>query len=207
MDRKHETTRESGRMQQHPTSGFCMSEAMTTNTTDANKNDASTDEPTETDVFADAPLDYEAIRGTRTYENVLYSKAHAKRTVPVNVLSEERTREIEGSVERAKEFVADDPRRVAVPQSTEAMIESQSAPYVSTVFYDGKVVRGKIVGEDEYGHPEYANDGYALEWTYRAAVRSDAYEVQLVDAEYETGNVTIRIERLDQREASATEGN
>src|SRR5699024_2690987 len=132
---------------------------------------------TQIDVFEEAPLSYKAIRGTRTFENVLYSEKHAERTVPVNILSGERTRQIAGSVERAREFVADDPRRLAVPQSTEAQIETQSAPYVSTVFYDSKVVRGKITGKGEYGMPEYENDGYALEWTYRAAARADAYEV------------------------------
>jgi hypothetical protein len=152
------------------------------------------------DVFTDAPLDAEAILGTRTFERVLYSEAHAERTVPVDVLTGERSREIAGSVERAQAFVADDPRRVAVPQGTEAMIESQSAPYVSTVFYDGKVVRGKIVGNGEHGRPEYANDGHALEWTYRAAVQSDAYEVELLDADYETGNVTIRVEKKEENQ-------
>jgi hypothetical protein len=161
-----------------------------------------TDTPTgsddeQADAFADAPLGYEAIRGTHTFEKVLFSEEHAERTVPVNVLSGERTRQIVGSVDRAKEFVADDPRRVAVPQLTEAMIESQSAPYVSTIFYNSKVVRGKITGEGDYGRPEYANDGHALEWTYRAAVQSDAYEVQLVEADYESGNVTIHVEEAD----------
>ena len=111
----------------------------------------------------------------------------------MNVLTSERSRQITGSVERAKAFVADDPRRVAVPQHTETMIESQSAPYVSTVFYDTKVVRGQIVEKGDYGRAEFANDGHALEWTYRAAVQSDAYEVELVEADYETGNVTIRV--------------
>ncbi|EMA47791.1 hypothetical protein [Halococcus salifodinae] len=151
----------------------------------------------DTDAFADAPLGDEAIRGTRTYEEVLYSEAHAERTVPVNVLSGERTRQIAGSVERAKAFVDDDPRRVAVPQTTEAQIETQSAPYISTVFYNSKVVRGKIVGESDYGRPEFTNDGHALEWTYRAAVQADAYEVQLVEADYDTGNVTIHVEQAD----------
>ncbi|WP_273837481.1 hypothetical protein [Halococcus sp. PRR34] len=147
----------------------------------------------DSDSFADAPLGDEAIQGTQTFEEVLFSEAHAERTVPVNVLSGERTRQIAGSIERAKAFVDDDPRRVAVPQHTEAMIETQSAPYVSTVFYDSKVVRGKITGKGDYGRPEFANDGHALEWTYRAAVQSDAYEVELVDADYDTGNVTIRV--------------
>ena len=152
----------------------------------------------DSDPFADAPLDAEAIRGTRTFEKVLFSEDHAERTVPVNVLSGERTRQIAGSVERAKAFVADDPRRVAVPQHTEAMIETQSTPYVSTVFYDSKVVRGKITGKGEYGRPTFENDGHALEWTYRAAVQSDSYEVELVEADYETGNVTIHVEEANQ---------
>lgn len=147
--------------------------------------------------FADTPLDYDAIQGTRMFENVLFSEAHAERTVPVHALTGERTRCIEGAVERAKAFVEDDPRRVAVPQSTEAMIETQSAPYVSTVFYDSKVVRGPIVGKDEYGQPAYENDGYALEWTYRAAVQSDTYTVEFVEAEYESGDVTITVEEAD----------
>ena len=134
--------------------------------------------------------------GTRTFEKVLYSEAHAERTVPVDVLADERAREIEGSVERAKAFVADDPRRVAVPQGTEAMIESQSAPYVSTVFYDAKVVRGRIVGEGQYGRPEFANNGHELEWTYRAATQSERHEVVLAKADYESGDVTIRVEEV-----------
>ncbi|HET7322745.1 MAG TPA: hypothetical protein VFJ06_00250 [Halococcus sp.] len=153
---------------------------------------ADDEEESNTDAFADAPLDFGAIRGIHTFESVLFSEAHAERTVPMNVLTGERTRKIAGSVERAQAFVADDPRRVAVPQNTESMIETQSAPYVSTVFYDSKVTRGKIVGKGDYGQPEYANDGYDLEWTYRAAVQSDKYEVKLVEADYESGDVTVR---------------
>lgn len=173
---------------------------MSTNDLPDEKDTASSTEQPPTDVFGEAPLDYGEIRGTRTFESVLYSRDHAARTVPVNVLTGERTREIEGSVERAKAFVADDPRRVAVPQGTEAMVETQSSPYISTVFYDSKVVRGSIEGTDEYGMPAYANDGHALEWTYRAAVQSDAYTVQLVKADYETGTVTIRATRFEEGE-------
>ena len=49
------------------------------------------------------------------------------------------------------------------------------------------------VGRDDYGQPEYANDGHALEWTYRAAAQSDEYEVELVVADYETGDVTMHV--------------
>lgn len=163
------------------------------------RNDAAHDETDaegESNPFADAPLDPVAILGTRTFESVLYSIEHAERTVPVDTLSGNRTRKIKGSVEQAKKFVADDPRRVAVPQGTDRMIESQSAPYVSTVFYDSKVVRGAIVGEGEYGRPEFANSGHDLEWTYRAATRSDRYTVELDEANYEAGDVTITVEEV-----------
>jgi hypothetical protein len=154
------------------------------------------EEQSETDPFADAPFDPEAILGTRTFESVLFSEDHAERTVPVDVRTGERTRTIEGSVGRAKAFVADEPQRVAIPQRTEAMIESQSAPYVSTVFYDSKVVRGKITDKGEYGRPTFENDGHDLEWTYRAATQSDRYNVELTEADYETGDVTITVEEV-----------
>lgn len=150
-----------------------------------------------TNVFVDAPLDARAILGTRTFENVLYSRENATDHVPVDVRTGKPTVGV-STEEIAKDFAEESTRedghqRVAVPQSTEAMVETRNAPYVSTVFYGGKVVRGKLVGRDDLGQPEYANDGHALEWTYRAAVQSDAYEVQLVAADYQTGDVTIRV--------------
>jgi len=153
-------------------------------------------EQSETDSFADAPLAPEAILGTRTFESVLFSGEHAERTVPVDVRTGGPLPIQEDVVARAKKFVANDPRRVAVPQGTERIIETQSEPYVSTIFYDSKVVRGKITGKGEYGRPTFANDGRDLEWTYRAATRSDQYDVELVEADYETGNVTITVEEV-----------
>jgi hypothetical protein len=153
---------------------------------------------------SDVPADdIDAIRGTRTFENVLYSREDAQDRVPVDVRTGEPTVGVSPE-EKAKRFAEestheDDHQRVAVPQSTEAMIETQSAPYVSVVFFHRKVVRGKVGGRDEYGQPEYANDGHALARTYRAAIQSDAYEVELVDADYQTGNVTIRVEGGDER--------
>ena len=156
----------------------------------------STEEQSETDPFEDAPRGPEAILGTRTFESVLFSEEHAERTVPVDVRTGGPLPIQEDVVTRAKKFVANDPRRVAVPQGTERMIETQSEPYVSTVFYDSKVVRGKITGKGEYDRPTFANDGHDLEWTYRAAVRSDQYDVELVEADYETGDVTIHVEEV-----------
>ncbi|WP_233553944.1 hypothetical protein [Halococcus sp. IIIV-5B] len=161
----------------------------------ARNDDPTTDETAEDNPMKDAPLQVDAILGTKTYEDVLFSEEHAERVVPVDARTGNRTRVIEGAVEKAKEFVADDSRRVAVPQSTEATIETGSAPYLSVVFYDSKVVRGKIES-DSYGEPSYENDGYGLEWTYRAATKSDEYDVEFVEADYETGNVTIRVEEV-----------
>lgn len=160
-----------------------------------NQSDTTTDEADEIGLMKDAPLRADVILGTNTYEDVLFSEEHAERVVPVDVRTGDRTRMIEGAVDKAKEFVADDPRRVAVPQSTEGIIETNSSPYLSVIFYDSKVVRGKIES-DSYGEPSYENDGYGLEWTYRAAIKSDEYDVEFVGADYGTGNVTIRVEEV-----------
>jgi hypothetical protein len=154
------------------------------------------------DTFADAPLDAEAVRGTRTFEGVLYSRENAKDRVPVDVRTGEPTVGVSPE-EKAKRFAEESTHddghpRVAVPQTIEAMIETQSAPYVSVVFFHRKVVRGKIVGMGDYGQPEYENDGHALGLTYRKAAQSDAYVVELVDADYQTGDVTIRVKETGQ---------
>lgn len=148
-------------------------------------------------IFADTECDPEDILGTYTYENRLYSVAAAEENVPVNVLTGEQTREI-SPVEKAKAFAErttreDGAQRVAVPQSTEGMIETQSAPYTSTVFYDRKIVCGQQVGTDEYGRPEYEYDGYERMQGYRAAAASDRFEVRLDEANYETGAVVITV--------------
>jgi hypothetical protein len=123
------------------------------------------------DTFADAPLDANPIRGTQTFESVLYSQENAKDRVPVDVRTGEPTVGVSPE-EKAKRFAEETTRedghqRVAVPQSTEAMVETQSAPYLSTVFYGAKVVRGTVVGRDDHGQPEYENDGRALDWCVR----------------------------------------
>ena len=144
------------------------------------------------------PAAVDAIRGTRTFEGVLYSREDAEDRVPVDVRTGEPTVGVSPE-EKAKRFAEesthdDGHQRVGVPASTETMIETRSAPYVSVVFFNPKVVRGKVVGTDEYGQPECENDGGALARAYRAAIQSDAYEVELVGADYQTGDVTIRVE-------------
>ena len=153
---------------------------------------------------SDVPGDeIDAIRGTRTFENILYSREDAQDRVPVDVRTGEPTVGVSPE-EKAKRFAEETTRddghqRVAVPQSTEAMIETRSAPYVSVVFFHRKVVCGKVVGRNDHGQPEYANDGRALAAAYRAAIQSDAYAVELVAADYQTGDVTIRVEGGESR--------
>jgi hypothetical protein len=158
------------------------------------------DEESNTDVFALAPLNYDVIRGERTFESVLYSRENAKERVPVNVRTGEKTVDV-SSEEKAKRFAENKNHGgcqcVAVPKTPDPMGETRSAPYVSVVFFNEKVVNGKVVGKDDYGTPQFENDGRALEWTYRAAVQSDAYKVELVAADYQTGDVTIRVESTE----------
>lgn len=153
-----------------------------------------------TDTLGD---DIDAIRGTRTFEGVLYSRENAKDRIPVDVLTGEKTVGVSPE-EKAKRFAEettpeDGYQRVAVPQTTEAMIETQSAPYVSVAFFNPKVVRGKVIGTNEFGQSECENDGGTLARAYRAAIQSDAYEVELVATDYQTGDVTIRVEEGDDR--------
>jgi hypothetical protein len=153
------------------------------------------------DPFEDVEYDPEDILGTHIYKNRLYSTAAAEENVPVNVLTGEKTREI-SPVEKAKAFAERTTReggaqRVAVLQSTEGMIESQSGPYTSTVFYDRKVVCGQQTGTAEYGQPEHEYDGYNRMLAYRAAAASDRFEVRLEKADYETGAVTITVAEVE----------
>ena len=55
------------------------------------------------------------------------------------------------------------------------------------------VVRGRQLRHTR-GRPQFANDGYALEQLYRAAVDSPHFAVEFVEADYETGSVTITVE-------------
>ena len=169
--------------------------------TAADGDEGSTHRPGDEDAFADIECDPEEIIGTHTYEGRLYSVAAAEENVPVNALTGERTRTI-SPVEKAKAFAERTTReggrqRVAVLQSTEGMIETQSAPYTSTVFYDRKVVCGRQTGTDEYDRPEYEYNGYRRMQGYRAAAASDRFEVSLDEADYETGEVIITVAEVE----------
>lgn len=156
---------------------------------------------TTTDPFDDIELGEKDILGTRTFEDTLYSVNRAEKQAPVDVLKDEKACSIP-SVEYARSFAERSTRDdghayVAIVQSTEQIVESQSNPLMATVCYDSKVVSGPVVGRDDVGLPEYKYDGYALEQTYRAAAHeSDSHEVFMEEADYETGSVTITVHRV-----------
>ena len=152
--------------------------------------------------FDDLELDEDDILGTRTFEDALYSVDEADRKVPVDALTGEKSRPI-SPVAKARRFAEETTRdggypRVAVTRRTESMAETGGKPYISTVFFDSKVVRGRVVGRDDFGMPEYENDGRALEKAYRAAaIDSENHAVVMEEADYESGTVTITTRRTD----------
>lgn len=154
------------------------------------------------EVFADTECDLEDILGTITYENRLYSLESYEEKAPVNILTGEKSVS-KRSIKEAKEFAEESTRegghqRVAVTRSTESMAEVGGGPYTATVFYDRKIVCGRVVGTDDLGMPEYKYDGFTRWEGYRAVASSERWEVRLENADYETGNVTITVEEVNE---------
>jgi hypothetical protein len=111
--------------------------------------------------------------GTHEYGDVLYTGE----TEVVNVLTGETPDRLDRDTEQAKAFAADcGEDRVAVKQPPERAAESGS-PYVASVFYNRSITGG-------------------MNWhtVFRKATESDAYEVEY-EADYETGDLTITVER------------
>jgi hypothetical protein len=133
----------------------------------------------------------EQIVGTRVFNDVLYSEKYVERVTPDGLFPGERASEIEWNVETARRIGIDGPDQVLVPRGS--MTLSGSYPFTSIVFFDQMIVRGRQL-RHMCGPPEFEHNGYALEQLYRAAVDSDHYAVSLVEADYETGCVTITVE-------------
>lgn len=139
----------------------------------------------------DAPDSLERIIGTRVFKDVLYSEAHVDRATPDGFFPGERESEIEWNVETACRIGIDGPDQVVVPRGQLTL--SGGYPFTNVVFFDQMIVRGRQFRHVR-GPPLFENNGYALEQLYRAAVNSDHYTVELVEADYETGSVTITVE-------------
>ena len=78
----------------------------------------------EDDPFHDCELDPEAILGTHTFEDVLFTD---ETETPVNVLTGETPAHSQATVEEAKEFAASidtETPQIALPASVESQVET-----------------------------------------------------------------------------------
>ncbi|RKS77996.1 hypothetical protein BDK61_3628 [Haloarcula quadrata] len=129
------------------------------------------------DPFNDCELGPDAVLGTRTFYDVLFTD---DTETPVNVLTGETPAHSQATVEEAKAFAASidtDTPQIALPASVETQVETQSKPYTSAAFFHFK-----------------ATGSLELHRAYHAAYDSDAFNVDF-EADYESGNLTITVER------------
>jgi hypothetical protein len=125
------------------------------------------------DPLQDCELDPEAILGTHTFEDVLFTD---DTETPVNVLTGETPAHSQATVEAAKGFAASidtETPQIALPASVETQIETQSKPYRSAAFF----------------HFE-ATGSLERHRAYNAAYDSDAFTVDF-EADYASGDLTI----------------
>lgn len=121
------------------------------------------------------------ILGTETFEGVLFT---ADTETPVDIRTGETPSYAKASVDEAQAFAErtsddGDAPRVAKPTSVESQIETQSKPYVSSVFCHFSMTGSLDVHK-----------------AYLAAWRSDDYDVEH-DADYETGDLTITVQEAE----------
>ena len=138
-----------------------------------------TDE-TADDPFDDCELAPDAILGTHTFEDVLFTD---ETETPVNVLTGEAPAHSQATVEEAKEFAASidtDTPQIALPASVETQIETQSKPYTAAAFFHFK-----------------ATGSLERHRAYHAAYESDAFVVDF-EADYESGDLTITVDQVDE---------
>jgi len=130
------------------------------------------------DPFDDCELAPEAILGTHTFEDVLFTD---ETETPVNVPTGATPAHSQATVEEATEFAASidtDTPQIALPAPVETQIETQSKPYTAAAFFHFK-----------------ATGSLERHRAYHAAYDSDAYTVDF-EADYESGDLTITVERV-----------
>ena len=133
-----------------------------------------TDETTD-DPFDECELAPDAILGTHTFEDVLFTD---DTEISVNVLSGETPAHSQATVEEATKFAAStdtDTPQIALPASVETQIETQSKPYTAAAFF-----QFKVTGSLE------------LHRAYHAAYEADAFSVDF-EADYESGDLMIPV--------------
>ena len=132
------------------------------------------------DPFHDCELGPDAVLGTHTFEDVLFTD---DTETPVNVLTGQTPAHSQATVEEAKAFAAGidtETPQIALPASVETQIETQSKPYTAAAFFHFK-----------------ATGSLKLHRAYHAASESDAFTVDF-EADYASGDLTITVERTDE---------
>ncbi|MFC4452004.1 hypothetical protein [Halorussus aquaticus] len=134
------------------------------------------------DPFEDCELGPDAILGTQIYEDVLFTD---ETETPVNVLTGETPDHSQASVDEARSFAAgidSDTPQIALQASIGAQIETASKPYTAAAFFHFK-----------------ATGSLQRHRAYHAAYESEAFAVDF-EADYETGDLTITVEKVTQSE-------
>jgi len=132
------------------------------------------------DPFHDCELDPDAVLGTRTFHDVLFTD---DTETPVNLLTGETPAHSQATVEEAKAFAASidtDTPQIALPASVETQVETQSKPYTSAAFFHFK-----------------ATGTLELHRAYHAAYEADGFTVDF-EADYESGDLTITVDRANE---------
>ncbi|MBX0296847.1 hypothetical protein [Haloarcula nitratireducens] len=133
----------------------------------------------EDDPFHDCELDPEAILGTHTFENVLFTD---ETETPVNVLTGETSAHSQATVEEAKEFAASidtETPQIALPASVESQVETRSKPFTAAAFFHFK-----------------ATGSIERHRAYHAAYESNTFTVDF-KADYASGDLTITVKEAD----------
>jgi hypothetical protein len=128
------------------------------------------------DPFHDCELGPDAVLGTRTFHDVLFTD---DTETPVNVLTGETPAHSQAIVEEAKAFAASidtDTPQIALPAS----VETQSKPYTSAAFFHFK-----------------ATGTLERHRAYHAAYDSDTFTVDF-EADYASGDLTITVDRANE---------
>ncbi|RDZ34022.1 MULTISPECIES: hypothetical protein [Haloferax] len=124
------------------------------------------------DPFHDCELGPEAILGTHTFKDVLFTD---ETETPVNVLTGETPAHSQATVEEAKEFaasIATETPQIALPASVESQVETQSKPYTAAAFF-----HFKATGSLER-HRAYKSGAFAVDF----------------EADYASGDLTIIVD-------------
>jgi hypothetical protein len=130
-------------------------------------------EKPDADPFHDCELGPDAVLGTRTFEDVLFTD---ETETPVNVLTGETPAHSQASVEEATEFAASidtDTPQIALPAAVETQIETQSKPYTAAAFFHFKATESLEL------HRAYDSDAFSVDF----------------EADYESGDLTITVAR------------